>query len=426
MLVTMPTSLAEIAVIPPALFFLPLAHRSFSLWKETVTRPAFLALIAFYAWLAAGLLWSPNPSLGIEEAGTARFFLVAILLTPALRVTTTGRASVIAGLCIGFLIGNAVQGLNAWALHAEGPAAFRFGRALDRMSGWWDPAVSGTILTAAIGLHLPTSLMAQGRRRVLAIMGVFITACGLAMTGSRGGWAASVFLVMGAGLFAMIRAGARGKGRAGTALAFMSLIASFLIVGFAFRGPITDRLERAEGQVAAALSGEVTGDTGARIAMKQEALGAFLAHPIAGVGTGGFSSWTAEQRGADDRVAAFDHAHDTALHIAASNGIVGLALLGAVFVFTFRDGIRTARTHGFGTYHAGPLFALAGLALTTPFDTLHVSNSAAAVTGMVVALCLAPPRSSTHEPIDIVADDRARNVGSQAAANHTAHAPSSA
>ena len=413
MLVTMPTSLAEIAIIPPALFFLPLAHRSFRLWRETVARPAFVALLAFYAWLALGLLWSPNRELGLEELGTARFFVAAVLLTPALRITTTGRRHIIAALCIGFLIGNAVQLLNAWAIHGGGPEALRFGRLPDRMSGWWDPAVAGTILTAAIGLHLPVALMGSGRKRVAGIMGVFATAGGLAMTGSRGGWAASVFLVMGAGLFALVRAGVRGENRTGTALAFMSLVASFLVVGFALRGPIADRLDKAQTQVAAAMGGEVAGDTGARISMKQDAVAAFLEHPIVGVGTGGFSAYSERRHADDEQPVAHDHAHDTLLHTAASNGLVGVALLLALFVFTIRDAIRHARTLGFGTYDAGPLFALAGLALTTPFDTLHVSASAAAVTGMVFALALAPPKRDTDEPIDIFADDQMRNAAKQ-------------
>jgi O-antigen ligase len=410
LLATMPTSLAEIALIPPALFFLPLAHRTWPLWKQTLRRPAFLACMGFYAWLALGLLWSPDRSLGLDELGTARFFALAVLLTPALRTTTTGRRHVIAAVCIGFFVGNIVQLLNAWALHAGGPGALRFGRAPDRMSGWWDPAVAGTILTAAIGMHLPAALMGLGRRRVLGIMGVFATAGGLAMTGSRGGWIASVLLVMGSGLFAMGRASVLGKGRGGTALAFAALVASFLVVGFALRGPIADRIDQARTQVTAAMAGEVSGDTGARLAMKGEAVRAFLAHPLRGVGTGGYRAWIRESRGDDDPLSGFAHAHDTPLHLAASNGIVGVALALAVFVFALLDAARHARRAGMGTWRAGPLFALLGLALTTPFDTLHVSATAASVTGIVFALCLAPPRNDDHEPLDIFADDRIRNA----------------
>ena len=97
-------------------------------------------------------------------------------------------------------------------------------------------------------------------------------------------------------------------------------------------------------------------------------------------------------------------------HVAASNGAVGVALLLALFAFTLLDAWRHASTRGLGTYHAGPLFALVGLALATPFDTLHVSATAASVTGLVVALCLAPPRNAPHEPLDVFADDRLRSA----------------
>ena len=201
-----------------------------------------------------------------------------------------------------------------------------------------------------------------------------------------------------------------GKGRGGTALAFMALVCSFLVVGFALRGPIADRLGAARTQVRDAMSGEVTGDTGARIAMKSGALAAVRAHTVLGVGTGGFRDWMTRRRGEGDRVATSGHAHDTLLHVAASNGLVGVALLLAVFGFTLRDAWRNASKHGLGTYHAGPMFALVGLALATPFDTLHVSATAASVTGIVFALCLAPPLDDDHEPLDIFADDRVRNA----------------
>jgi O-antigen ligase len=153
----------------------------------------------------------------------------------------------------------------------------------------------------------------------------------------------------------------------------------------------------------------VTGDTGARIAMKLDAVAAVRAHPVAGLGTGGFRAWTLERRDGDG--AGFGHAHDTILHVAASNGLVGVALLLAVFGFALRDAWRNASTHGLGTYHAGPMVALLGLALATPFDTLHVSATAASVTGILFALCLAPPRDDDHEPIDVFADDRNAATG---------------
>lgn len=416
-LVTMPTSLAEIAIIPPALFFLPMCARSFPLWRETVSRPAFLFLLAFASWLALGLVRSPDRALGIEEFGNLRFFAVALLLTPAIRTTTTGRGAIIASVCVGFLAGNLVQGLNAWALHGGGPGAFLFGRTPQRMSGWWDPAVAGTILTAALGLHLPAALMGRGRTRIVGASCVCVTLVGLLMTGSRGGWIASGLLLSLVATVALWRAIKHKAGRRATLATLAASALVLAIAGVALRAPIADRVSEARTQITDALNGEVTGYTGIRIALKQEAIAAFLANPIAGVGTGGYSAWVEQHRQpasnataplSADRVSEFDHAHDTILHLAASNGLIGVGLFVALFIASGRDAWRWAKQRGPGTYHAGPLFALVGLALTTPFDTLHVSASAAAVTGMIVALCIAPPRSSPHTPIDISEHDRER------------------
>lgn len=410
MLVTMPTSLAEIAIIPPALFFFPMCAVTWPLWRETLRRPAMLFLLAFTGWLALGLLWSNNPGLGIEEFGNLRFFAVAVLLTPAIRITTTGRRAIISAVCAGFLIGNLVQGLNAWALHSGGPGMFLFGRTPQRMSGWWDPAVAGTILTAALGLHLPAALMGKGRTRVIATLAVCITIIGLLMTGSRGGWIASLLLLSGSGCFAIVRAARLKTSRRATLLTIAALIVVAGTAGFVLRGPISQRTQQAINQISSAGAGDLSGDTGARIALKNKALDAFTHHPILGVGTGGFSGWIVQTSEPDKQAAGFDHAHDTVLHLAASNGLIGVGLLLGVFIAAARDGWRWTKQHGIGTYQAGPLFALVGLALTSPFDTLHVSASAAAITGMIVALCIAPPRSSAYEPIDIFANDRLRKA----------------
>lgn len=410
MLVTMPTSLAEIAIIPPALFFLPLCWKHPRVWTEIVRRPAFLLLLALMSWLTLGLAWSTNRGLGIEEVGNFRFFVVAILLAPAIRTTTTGRGRLIAAMCLGFLIGHAVQALNAWALLADGPAMFRFGRLANRLSGWWDPAVAGTILTAALGLHLPVALMGSGKARRIATACVSVTLVGLLVTGSRGGWIASAMLIVLVSLIALVRAVRSKSGRRRTLITLGVLAAVLAGTGTALRSPIAQRVEQARNEVSAAFRGDIVGDTGVRIALKQESISAFASHPLIGVGTGALSDRIARERGPGDRVAAFDHAHDTLLHLAASNGIVAVVLALLCFAACARDGLRWCRTFGIGTYHAGPVFALIGLGLATPFDTLHVSASAAAVTGMIFALCLAPPASTAHRPIDIAAADRLRNA----------------
>ncbi len=387
-LVTMPTSLAEIAVIPPLLVGVLLIPWTRRLWLDALKSPVAVLLLLFGGWLALGLLWSPDRGLGIEEVGNLRFFAGVLLLLPAQRLTPTGRGRLIAAMAAGFLAGNIVQALNAWAVLADGPAVLRFGRAADRLSGWWDPAVAGTILTAALGLHLPAALMGTGRSRVVALGGAGATIFALLATGSRGGWIASAGLLAIAGVVSAVRA---YRTRTGASAAAMGLAVLVVVAGFGvfvFRGEIGHRLSAAREQVARAVEGQYGGDDGARIAMKRAALGALAAHPIVGVGTGGYAHWAREHfPGAAEGI--HDHAHDTLLHTAAGNGLIGAGLLLAVAVAGLVGGVRWARRCGWGTYAAGPVFALVGLMLTTPFDTLHVSASAAAVTGFVLALCAA-------------------------------------
>ncbi|USN98289.1 MAG: O-antigen ligase family protein [Phycisphaeraceae bacterium] len=402
LLIAGPTSLTEIAVIPPAVIFLLFSPWTFHLWRDAWRRPVLVLLLAFAAWLAIGLVYSPNRDLGVEEFGNLRFFLVVLLLIPAFHLPSPGRGAAddaplpgpgrsltVAAVALGFLAGNVVQALNAWALLGNGPESLDFGRLADRISGWWDSAVAGTVLTAALGLHLPAALMGRGRARLVALGGSSVTLVALVATGSRGGWAASAALLLLTFAVGGFRALRSGRGRA----AFFASLATFLIVlggtAFALRAQIGERIGRAHEQLTAAAEGHYDSVDGARLAMKKAALEAFLRHPIMGVGTGGFSAWAREHTGFTDEI--HDHAHDTLLHAAASNGLVGVVLLIAIAAAALLQAWAWARPRGLGTYAAGPLFALLGLIFTTPFDTLYVSGNAAAVTGMIVALCAHPP-----------------------------------
>jgi hypothetical protein len=386
--VTAPTSIAELAIVPTAVVFLVGIPWTFRLWKDAWRRPVGALLLAFAAWLAIGLAWSPDRALGIEEFGTLRFALVVFLLVPALRRTSTGRGSLIAALAAGFLVGNAVQALNAWAVLGGGPEAFLFGREQNRLSGWWDPAVAGTILTAALGLHLPPALMGRGRARWIALACAGVTIAGLLATGSRGGWVASAALLTVAAAVAITRA-VRAPGERLRTLAGLGVLVSVLgLTGAILREPIAARVQA----IPRSLEGgaDQTAD-GARLTMKIEAARVFLDRPLLGAGTGGYA--TRARAGADANAQAIhDHAHDTLLHAAASGGLPGVGLLVALGVAAIRGGSRWARVGGLGTYEAGPLFALVGLVFATPFDTLQVSASAAAVGGFILALCASCPR----------------------------------
>lgn len=395
LLVAGPTSLAEIAVIPPALVFAVFVPWTWRLWGDAWRRPVLGLLLLFAFWLALGLAWSPDPALGLEEFGNLRFFAVVLLLIPAMRLTATGRSRLIAGLAAGFLVGHVVQALNAWAVLGGGPESLEFGRSTDRLSGWWDPAVAGTVLTAALGLHLPPALMGTGRTRRIGLGGAAVTMVGLLATGSRGGWIASALLCSLVFVVAAVRAARLRRGCVSLTIGVALLVIVLASAAFVFRDAISARIDLAREQMISAAGGDYEGTDGERLRLKRAALDAFAAHPIAGVGTGGFGVWDAERGGGTAGV--HGHAHDTLLHVAASNGAVGVVLLVAVAGVGVVRGLRWTRVEGLGSYAAGPVFALLGLVFTTPFDTLHVSGSAAAVTGFVLALCAHPPGEDGFE-----------------------------
>lgn len=415
-LATGPTSVAEMAIIPALLVFLATAHKTCFIWKRAFVDPMCLALLLFSAWVALGIAWSPgvmaDSERGLDEFGVLRFFPVVLLVMPALHLSKTGRVRVVAALGVGLAIGELVQLLHAWAVLGHGPAVFDFGRARHRISGYWDPAVAGTILTAGLGLHLPVALMGWGRPRRVALAASAATVAALLATGSRGGWVASGFLIVIASLVALVGAVRKGE-RTGRTLAGLAVLALVIVAGgVVFRGTITERVDKARSDFAEAARGDYSNADAARLAMAMAAVDAFRAHPVRGVGTGNYGPWArahAQARGEEDErhpgtvaraSSIHDHAHNTVLHVAATHGVVGLGLLLAVGLTAMRGAIVWVRCvpacgagmSVLGTYRAGPLFALIGLFLMTPFDTLHVSASSAAVSGVVLALCACPPR----------------------------------
>lgn len=402
-LATGPTSIAELAIIPAAVAFLATPHKTYPIWIHAYRRPLGLALLLFSAWIAVGIAYSPDNAQAIDEFGVLRFLPIALLISPALHLSSTGRLRVIAALATGVAIGQLAQLLHAWAALADGPAVFDFDRAKNRISGYWDPAVAGTILTAALGLHLPAALMGTGRQRAIAIAASAATIAALLATGSRGGWIASAALTAIAAAVAITRALRTGSHKRQTLTALAALALLTIAAALAFRGTITSRIDKARADLTAARQNDYASADAARVAMAIAAIDAFKAHPIRGVGTGNFGNHARTQAlhraqqgtGPAEPPPIHDHAHNTLLHTAATNGLVGVALLLAVAAAAIRQSIlwiRNAPTQAtLGSYQAGPLFALFGLILITPFDTLHVSASSAAITGVVLALCVNPP-----------------------------------
>lgn len=424
-LAVMPTSIAEFALLPAVFAAVIHRRRTWASWKAVASRPLAWAVAAWVAWGVCSLFWSRDRALAIDEVGMVRWLVLTLALIPL----ADRRAWLVAGLLAGFGVGHIVQVLNAWAILGSGPDALAFNRASDRLSGWWDPAVAGTLLTVAFAIYLRPALLAKGWRLWAGLAGTVLTGAALLATGSRGGWVAAGLLfiagLFGAGVVAIrdrrlprgavilfagmvigiagmvsLRGEAIRQRLADVPQAFGAMFGADTSPADAGRVVVTRWLE-GRPTTSAIPDADYDSADGARLLMKLHALDAVRQHPIAGVGAGGYGAWRAPVDPAPSRwleTRVHDHAHDTWLHEAATRGVIGLALLVTVAAGGLASCRSWARHAGLRTFAGSTALAWLGLLLVTPFDTLHVSASSAAVSAIILAFVLMPPTVQSTGP----------------------------
>lgn len=384
-----PTSVVEIASIPLIGFFLLRTPKIWRTWGSFAVQPLTLAIGAWVLWQAITLSWTPDLNRGLQELAANRWVWATWVLWPVMH----RRPWLIAALCVGFLLGNLSQ-----VGHAVGKAAglqwLTWPRLENRNSGWWDPVVGGSLLTGILGLHLPAAVMGAGRQRWFGLAGAAATLLAIFATGTRGAWIAAAALVGLALLVGIGRGIAVGGKTARNLLVVVAAMAVVLaIAGVLLRGTITQRFDEGRREVAAALKqGDYASDTGKRILMWKAAAQAVEAHPIRGVGAGGYQKWSLEHVRVNGEPPPPDaihaHAHSAPLHIAATTGLLGLALAGVVIALALRGAVSELGPGEIGSYAAGPAFAIAGLMLAGLFDPVHLNAQTGALLFTLMALCL--------------------------------------
>ncbi len=408
LVLTTTNTAAEIGFAPLAVYSL---IRLGNTWRSLVSlfqQPASVCCLGYLAWAGASLLWSPDVPHGLDELAMVRALSVGMMLWPILE----HRRWLIAALAVGFAVGNLLQ--VAHAIDARlGLGWSPWDRWEGRNSVWWDPVVGGTLLTAVLGLHLPAAVMGRGRVRLVALAGAALAAFGVLATGSRGAWIAAAGLVLLVLIVAAVRA--LGRGRAGLRSLAVPLVVALVVaaLGWLLAGDlVSTRVQRARADLSRAVEGgDYDSDTGARLLMAGWAIAAVREHPVSGVGLGGYRAWVIDEiedlDGDPGQRPVHDHAHNAYLHIAATTGLVGLALaLGALAFATVgaftRGGLGAWRAVELGSYDVGPAFALIGLAMAAMFDAAHLSVQSAVLLVVLLTLC---PSIRPREWADRGADD---------------------
>ncbi len=373
-----PVSVVDIAVMPLAAFFMVRVINTFPIWIHGFGQPFVLVSLLLAGLMGLSLLWSPDVHAGLEHLSEMRWLMLLGFVFPVIE----HRRLLIACLCFGFVIGYGAQVVDAFDGFGNQWLADRLWHEPERISGWWGPAVGGSMLVAALGLHLPAAVMGSGRGRMVGLIGSAVTIAALIATGTRGAWIAGVLLVV----ISLVVAGGLGKLKPRAVLVGGGVIA-VVIVTMALVGgdAISQRLGNARDEITRAIDGDISSPTGARMSMGHQAILAGAGRPVHGLGAGGFGIWMVESTADDTDDQA--HPHSTLLRLWSEHGWPGVligVLLGAVLLV---NGWRCVPAPDRGTYLMGPFFAALGLVLVSGFDSVLINVNTMAMVGVLAALC---------------------------------------
>jgi O-antigen ligase len=310
-------------------------------------RAAAWPLAAYLVWTGVSISWSRDVSEGAVEllAFYVPFTLLALTIARlpwselglrALYVEITVMA--VAFAAIGFyqydtrtIFENPKLGTsNAYA------AIFRVN------SVFWDPSVYGRFLVVAMAPSLMLVVLGRSLRwSFVAIAVLIVTWFGLLISFSQSSFAALLIVVIGAAFVAW-----RWRALIPVVLAF-AVLAGIAVAQPQIRHSLTHHTIHGLNDASSGRASLIA--NGVRIAK---------AHPVRGVGVGGFKRAYADRvhlKGKDPKKAA---SHDTPVTVAAETGLPGLALFAWLLVAVFRQAFR----------RSGRLGLVAGLGLAAIFD----------------------------------------------------------
>jgi O-antigen ligase len=191
-------------------------------------------------------------------------------------------------------------------------------------SVFWDPSVYGRFLVIAMAPSVVLIVLGRSLKWSLAAVAVLVvTWLGLLISFSQSSFAALLVVVIGAAFLAW-----RWRALVAVALAFA------VLAGIAVAQPQIRR--SLQHHTTSGLNSASSG----RASLVANGIRIAKAHPVRGVGVGGFKRAYADRvhlRGKDPKKAA---SHDTPVTVAAETGLPGLVLFGWLLVALFRQAFR--------------------------------------------------------------------------------------
>ena len=382
-------------------YFLVRITNTFRTFWRPLTSPFSICLLAFALWEIISISWSLDPHHGWNEVAKLRWAVFGLIIWPVL----DRRPLLITFLCIGLFFGNLSQVAQEIGRHygIYNSLVIFTGKDIDwmldlnRTGGWWHPLAAGSLLVAALGLHLPAAVMGTSKSRGIALAGAAVSLLGIVATGTRGAILASILLIGIILIYALFRIRLSRKTIGFSALALgVAACIGMMTIG----DRVILRASNAINEVQRAIeSKNYKSDNGARVQMAIWSFEAIKARPFTGIGVGSFETWSAQQvlkaggiptnRLGEDpsRTTVFEHAHNSALHIITTTGIIGLALALLTVVAGLWGAFAPLSQQQQGTYAAGPGWALIGMCIVSMTDPIHFNTQTGILLFLLFALC---------------------------------------
>ena len=305
-------------------------------WKQMLDQTWIRLLLLWLLWMAISITWSPDVAKGIDRLGTLKYFIWIPLLWPLYK---QWRWLFAAFLLSAFVL-QCIQVSGAFGAMHQGETLTK-GLRHATTAGIWDATALSCWLFLAVAVNW--------RAMLLCIPLSVLSAVGFVWAGQRAalwGILAEIIIANIVLVFAV-----RGWLRR----TLLRVMLGVIVIGgvyFFIGQELTNKLKRVYNETTKDLTSVESSSKSndgtsltyeERIAMWKMSIIAWRAHPITGVGYGGYSKATApidDVKHPTFDIHMYDHPHSTFVMILTENGLVGLTLfllwIGAFFVRAFR------------------------------------------------------------------------------------------
>ena len=307
-----------------------------SSWKQMLDQTWIRLLLLWLLWMAISITWSPDVAKGIDRLGTLKYFIWIPLLWPLYK---QWRWLFAAFLLSAFVL-QCIQLSGAFGAMHQGETLIK---------GLRHPTTTGIWDATALSCWLFLAVAVNWRAMLLCIPMSVLSAVGFVWAGQRAAlWGILVeIIIANIVLVFAVRGWLRRT--------LLRVMLGVIVIGgvyFFIGQELTNKLKQVYNETTKDLTSVESSSKSndgtsltyeERIAMWKMSIIAWRAHPITGVGYGGYSKATApidDVKHPTFDVHMHDHPHSTFVMILTENGLVGLTLfllwIGAFFVRAFR------------------------------------------------------------------------------------------